>query len=305
MGPWRWLALLLAAGVSIGVSTGCGSSGDRPSPGASASLDAKRQIEKAIRDSDPQRQAAATAEYSRKQTEHLAKCMADQGFEYKAPASDDKALKPNLGLSDEEYARQYGFGLSTLIDVYGRAGLSSDLKSVKPPAEKAGASAAEKAYAKALRGCTESARKQLGPQPGIVALEQGTGIDSGLQDVSKKANVDPRVVAAKKAFETCAAKRGFTASTGEELRAKVSDRAKPFREAFETRRDELLAQGKSIADLRMADVLDAGRLAELKALQQYEITAAAADRACGAELKKTVEDVNREYMQKFLDGLDK
>jgi hypothetical protein len=286
----RWLAVLLA-----GICAGCTGLG-AADPAATAVADPKGQLERMLR-SDPEQQAADAAQYQRRLNDRMAQCLRDDGFEYR-PVSPVAQGQDRLGLSEEDFVEQYGFGIATLIGVQAANSAPADpnraIREALSPAE-------QKAYDRALRRCTESVRRELGPAPG--RLELPADISAGVNEATRRAEADTRVVAAKQAYARCVAKRGFAGSSGEALRGQIEERAAPLRQAYQSREAELLGQGRDVSTLRVQDVLDAGQLAELTRLRQLELRAAAADRECGADLYRTAAQVQKEYLRKYVDGL--
>lgn len=105
------------------------------------------------------------------------------------PAGEPKL---SLGLSDEAFARQYGFGLSTLID-YQATGTSRIDPNVR--IAQSLSVGARRVYSREKAACAERVRAEVGDPPGVMRgpLEEGEEITA----VSDRANADPRIAAAR------------------------------------------------------------------------------------------------------------
>lgn len=239
-------------------------------------------------------------DYYRQKNEIMARCMKDAGFEYRSFTPPPTA-RESMGLSDEEFRKQYGFGISTLIDRQPAPQRRAD-PNARAAAELGGSR--QEAYLRAATGCEEQVFRRLGPPAGGGPVSGP--VDDPLQnlvaDAAAKAEADPRIATAKRRYQACMAGRGFRAASGEGITGQISDRAAPFVQAYQARVDQVRASGRDPARVKLADVLDPAQRAALAKLQRYELEAAAADAACGSLLYPIVDQVHREYLDRALDG---
>lgn len=135
----------------------------------------------------------------------------------------------SLGLSDEAFARQYGFGLSTLID-YQATGTSRIDPNVR--IAQSLSVGARRVYSREKAACAERVRAEVGDPPGVMRgpLEEGEEITA----VSDRANADPRIAAARDAYSRCIAEKGYRGSTGEDLSSRFFEDTVPYRTAYES-----------------------------------------------------------------------
>jgi hypothetical protein len=295
MAARRLARLLLALLLTTAATAGCGGAPTGPSaPDAGTEADARNRLRHALDGGDQAGGAQDEATYARRRNEVMVSCMADAGFTYQ-PVEPPKTAPQSLGLSDEEFAERYGFGLSTLID------LPSGQAPPDPNRETRNglSQAARSAFDRTLRGCTDRATRELGPPPGVLQLPIGA-TSASLRDALDRARSDARVVAAQRNYERCLAARGFSGTSGEQLREQIEKQVAPLRQAYQARRSELSGKEQDVSRLRVEDALDAGQLAALRQVQQFELKAAAAERACGTDLYRIAGEVQREYTRKLL-----
>jgi hypothetical protein len=285
-----WRAALVA-GLLLGV-TACGSgagSGDDGAPEA-------RQQARDFFEKSPAERKAAGEDYARRSFTLVSGCMRRAGFEYfeyRRPRDPKLAL----GVSDEEFARRYGFGISTLID-YQPPGSDAVNPNVAYEAELSAQS--RRAYAASLRSCQDEAVERLGQPPDRLQIT-GPGSDD-LAGVAQRAEADPRAAEARRAYARCMAGKGFQAQSGEALTGPLTDAAQPFRQAYADRVAAATATGADPAGIRLADVLTATQQAELRRLQQREVRSATADLECGKRLYPVIRELHEEYQDRYLNG---
>jgi len=128
------VAIVVLAGVLL---SGCGGGGSSKAAPEPPSVEEQLGFSQA---GEPAAQA--------KVEEQIAACMKEQGFEYTPvdPVARQAALTGRSGISDDEFDKQFGYGISTL---YGRASQQSDpnarIRASLAPAD-------QRAYDKALTG---------------------------------------------------------------------------------------------------------------------------------------------------------
>ena len=207
-------------------------------------------------------------------------------------------------LSQDEFAAQYGYGLST------REPQDEELDDVDPNSAIVDAlSVAERvAYHQALLGVEQSLDAQGRPNAEMVGDpescweqaatevwgDRGAAIDtdpvlaafSPLLDqigaIEERIAADPRMVAANEAWSACMSDAGFPGYT--DLNAPQTDVAQRAREVMGTAFDPTLA--------------DPGELAEL---QRFEIAIATADDACRDGYGETYQQVRYDIEAQFVE----
>lgn len=284
----------LAVLVAAALSSACA---------AATEADPAPDVREQIRQATGAGQASASPavdeqeQHAKRVTEALVSCMTEAGFEfvsYRPPPPP----RVSLGLSDAEFTRRYGWGISTLIDyqVPGaqnvdpnaavRARLSPD---------------AQRAYDAKLQACWRTAFDRAGPVPGPVLEPEAS---DELAEIQRRAEADPRVAEAKRRYADCMAQQGFHGDSGEAVQGDIHARVEQFRQRYTEQRDALVVAGKDVAGLRLADLLNAEELARLRSIQQQEVKAAVADLSCGAQLYPLVRQIHDEYIERYLEGSD-
>ena len=290
--------LLVALGLAAALAA-CG--GDEPAGGprpAESEVEAMRSRVDASPRTDAEAKSA-TDEHFRRYNELLGGCVRDAGFEFK-PVSPPDGLRQSMGLTEEQFRRQYGFGISTLIEArLLRQGGKKD-----PNAAYAASLSpqAQRAYYDAYGDCQSKAFRELGPPPGMQILSEGM---TGVMDRADQATAsDPRVVQAKERFGDCLVRQGYRDRTAEALTKEINDRAGPLRAAVEQAIKEAGERGGDPASVRAEKVLDAAQMTRLEALRRYELAASTAVATCerdGADVDAVQTEVRKEYLRRFLD----
>ncbi|GIF75240.1 hypothetical protein [Asanoa siamensis] len=246
--------------------------------------------------SDPGAQQSRRDTYYADRDKIMADCLGKAGFDYRPyrpPAQPQEAL----GLSDDDFARRYGLGISTLID-YPRPAQSEDPNQAVRSALSA---AAQRTYDDMVLACEERVITDLGFPPGGGQVV----LPPALADVLEKADEamvnDPRIVAARDEARRCMAGEGF-ATSADELGGEISQKAMPLVQKFEAARDALAKRGRDAAGVKVTEVLDKADQRTLGALQRQEIALALAIRRCNGEYLDLQGSVSREYTRKILDG---
>ncbi|MGH3516980.1 MAG: hypothetical protein ACRDQ7_06085 [Haloechinothrix sp.] len=234
--------------------------------------------------------------YDMRRNEIIAECMREAGFEYvpyQSPASPQVAL----GLSDEEFVRAYGFGISTLIDYAPPVPATSD---PNDGVRDALSESARRSYDSTMLECELLVTSAVGLPPDTgraylppaVAAMQDEALDLMFQD--------PRVREARDEALRCMAEQGFEG--GDELSGEIADRTMPFAQRFQQGRDKLVSQGHDPATVRVEDVLTPAEVTELAEIQQSEITVAVANFECSEDYLRLQDAVYREYLDELLNG---
>lgn len=255
--------------------------------------------------------------------EAIARCMAAEGFEYvphvldlqwtvveggATPGPALAVLHPGGGqppdLPPDEFAAQYGYGLST------REPQEEELADVDPNAAIVDAmSVAERvAYYQALLGAEQSLDGQGRPNAEMVGdpescWEQAATEVWGDRDamvttdpvlaafaplleqigaIEDRVAADPRMVAADEAWSACMADAGFPGYT--DLNSPQTDVAERAREVMGSAFDPTLADPDELAEL-----------------QRFEIAIAVADHACRAGYGETYQQVRYDIEAQFVE----
>jgi hypothetical protein len=258
--------------------------------GGSASLSAadRQQLREILTASLHHATDAEAAAYRRAQDDAVRDCMGRAGFAYVPPAPPDTP-KVTLHLSDDEFARKYGFGISTLID-YHRPGAPSRTGSTTTPAV-----TDPKKRQRTLDGCLHSATAALGQPPlsGAGELSTSRAVGDRLRAIETAAERDGRVAAAREQYQACMSPRGYSAASPEALTNVFRGRAERYVTLFR----------KHGGDGTLVELLGPADRAALAALQSQERAAAIVDRSCSPALYTTTDLVHREYEQRALADL--
>jgi hypothetical protein len=228
-------------------------------------------------------------------------CMQAQGFEYVPidPFAQRAALTGKARMSDEEFIRQFGYGISTL---FGRGTVTSDpnerLRKSLPSADQAAydralygetvgvtfAEAVESGDFSELGGCTRKATEAV--FGGGAVLERLVG---KLDELDERIVQDQRMIKATERWTACMADRGFHYEDPDDIDADLAKRFKA-----------IMGPGVQIG----ASAPPSGGLnydkAALKALQQEEVKLGTSDYECERKEITPVEAVVRpQYEQDF------
>ncbi len=270
------------------------------------------------------------AEQERRIQELVVACMAREGFEYlpvdyPEPA-EDPVFAAQENLSPEEYAKQYGYGITTIDYAEQEVEFTDpnqELVEAMQPAE-------QEAYYLALYG----EQPEFDPEdPEAEVVEYGFGggcqgeaseevyggdaeaeqeLGPRYEELYERIEADPRLVEANRAWSACMAEAGHEFARQEETFEHISNRHNElYEEAYEEMEpgaaEEAPADGEVPAgateetETEFAEPqLDEGRLAELR---EEEIAIAVADQACAAEHlpPELRQEVSSEYEQAFVE----
>ena len=227
-------------------------------------------------------------------------CMQAQGFEYVPvdPFAQRAALTGKARLSDEEFLKQFGYGISTL---FGRATATADpnerLRKTLSPADRAAydralfgetpgltfAEAVESGDFSELGGCTKKATEAVFGGAGVLARLVGK-----LDELDERIVQDQRMIKAVEKWSACMADKGFQYEEPDEI---DSDIAKRFK--------AIMGPGVPTGASAPPKGLTYDKAA-LKALQREEVKIGTADFDCEQEEITPVEAVVRpQYEQDF------
>jgi hypothetical protein len=228
-------------------------------------------------------------------------CMQAQGFEYVPvdPFAQRAALTGKARLSDEEFLKQFGYGISTL---FGRGSAQSDpndrIRKSLPPADRAAydralfgetpgltfAEAVESGDFSELGGCTKKATEAVFGGAGVLARLVGK-----LDELDERIVQDQRMIKAVEKWSACMADKGFQYEEPDEIDEDITKR---FR--------QVAGAGIRPGATKPADSGVKVDQAALTALQREEVKIGTADFDCEREEITPVEAVVRpQYEQDF------
>jgi hypothetical protein len=228
-------------------------------------------------------------------------CMKSQGFEYVPvdPLAQRAAITGSSRLSDEDFTRQFGYGISTL---YGRGSPQSDpndqIRSGLGAADRAAyeralygentgvtfAQAVDTGDFTRLGGCTKQATETVFGGAQVLTALQGK-----LDDLDQQIAEDQRMVRATEQWTACMARAGFRYSEPDDIDGQILDRFKAIVGASA----EAGATGPPTPGTT-------ANQAALTALQRTEVATAVADLDCEKRYITPVEDVVRpQYEARF------
>ncbi|MDX6720302.1 MAG: hypothetical protein QOJ63_2556 [Solirubrobacteraceae bacterium] len=262
-----------AAIACVCLLAGCGGSGDK------ASTSATQQSGGTVEDQlGFTREGIAAA--SAKVENSIASCMKAQGFDYIPidPVAQQTALTGRANISDAEFQKQFGYGISTL---YGRGSAQSDpnaaIRSRLAEADRAAYDRAlsggrpeqtfflaiDSADFTQLGGCTKTATDEvLGGSRLLQTLQRK------LDELDESVVADPRMIRAREAWRAC-----FKAATGEEEEDSESIEDQ-IRQRFEDIVGGVVPPGQVAPDGAQVDEV------ALRALQREELEFSTQDVAC-------------------------
>lgn len=236
-------------------------------------------------------QAVAAAEYDLDSEALIGDCMRREGFEYTAFVA--QAPPTPLAVSEDQYARTYGFGIATTIGA--RPPGLPDPETVDPNAAYRrtldGVEGA--AYDRAIEACIRWAGDQLPTPPGLVSFSGEIG--RLYLETVERAQADPRVVEAEARWVSCMADLGHDFESREAMLGFVAERAQPFAESYDR---ATAAGGGELPDL--SEVFTAEELGSLRRLQAEEVALAIDQLTCGEALDRVTAEVMREFLDAFI-----
>jgi hypothetical protein len=225
-------------------------------------------------------------------------CMKAQGFDYVPvnPAEQQATLTGVHGMSEADFNKQFGFGITTLYDKQTGAAVGPNEK-IRSGLDATGRAAYDKAlrgehtdadfqtaldngdYSR-LGGCTKTAAEQV-----FGGLENLATLNSKLEDLAQKILADKRMVAAVGDWSKCMADAGFA-----DLH---------YQDEVDALLKQRLAKIVGPTDARRADYDHAA----LAALQRDEVAMVNADIKCEEKHVFPVDDkVRPDYEKAFKDA---
>ena len=251
--------------------------------------------------------------------EFVSSCMKKAGFEYIPvdPSASMAAVTGASGLSDTEYRKQFGYGISTVFEKVVAAAQSVQ-SSVDPNAsirarlDQAGLSAYNAALTggnldgsvfaavdaakvgdlSGLGGCIKEATGAVFGDSNVVAIL------SKIEELDKRTEADPRLVTAKEQWSKCMKDSGFDYSDPNAVDGVFQDKLAAIVGAGAAK--ALGEGGKFNAAAFSPSNLPPYDKAALAALQSEEIKTAQTDLACEDKFVSQVDaKVKDEYQKKF------
>lgn len=228
-------------------------------------------------------------------------CMKAQGFDYVPvdPFAQQAAVTGKARISDEEFIRQFGYGISTL---FGRGTAQADpnerIRKSLPPADRAAydralfgdtpgltfAEAVDSGDFSEIGGCTKRATESVFGGAGVLARLVGK-----LDELDERIVQDQRMVRAVEKWVTCMADKGYQYEEPDEIDGDLTKRFKAIVGAG--------VQPGATAPPTKGLRYDKTALA---ALQREEVKIGTADLACEQKRIAPVEAVVRpQYEQDF------
>jgi hypothetical protein len=225
-------------------------------------------------------------------------CMKAQGFDYVPvnPAEQQATLTGVHGMSEADFNKQFGFGITTLYDKKAGAGPGANEK-IRAALDPAGRAAYDKAlrgehpdadfqtaldngdYSR-LGGCTKTATEQV-----FGGLENLAALNTKLEQLAEKILADKRMVAAVADWSKCMADAGYA-----DLH---------YQDEVDALLKQRLAKIVGPADARRADYDHAA----LAGLQRDEVAMVNADIRCEEKHVFPVDDkVRPDYEKAFRDA---
>jgi hypothetical protein len=294
------ITMTLLAGLAL--LAGCGGGGEKSSAKAPASQSGSVEQQAGF-------SGAASPAAQAKVENEIAVCMKAEGFQYTPvdPEARQAALTGKANLSDEDFTRQFGYGIATL---YGRGTSQSDpnarvRQSLGPADQRAYDQAlsggmpdqtffraADTGDFSRLGGCTKRAADKL-----FGGTELLTTLQRKLDELDEAVLQDQRMVRAQEEWRRCVReKTGKTFEDSEdvevEIQQRLSDLVGPL-PAGESAPGEFASRTPD----RPVDP------AALAALRQTEVEFAIADTSCEEKHIVPVEDaVTAEKEQAFRDA---
>ena len=299
---------VLAGSLLMAITLGACGGASKPNAAAGADINATLGIDK-----------AGMALKQTKVEELVSSCMKRSGFEYIPvdPTASATAVVGTTGLSDDEYRKQYGYGISTIFEKV-VAAAQSTASSVDPNAairtklDAAGAAAYDKALtggnadvsvfgavdaAKAgdlsgLGGCVKEGTV------GVFGDANVTAALSKIEELDKRTEADPRLVAAKALWAKCMKDAGFDYSDPNAVDGVIQDKLAAIVGAGAAK--SLGEGGKFNPAAFSPSNLPPYDKAALAKLQAEELSTAQTDLACEVKYVKEIDaKVKDEYQKKF------
>jgi hypothetical protein len=246
-------------------------------------------------------EAAGIMERQNKVEDLIRDCMKAKGFEYTPvdPAAERAALAGAATISDDDFAKQFGYGITTLYEQRKKvaaSGPNATYRASLAPAQQTAydktlygknlgvtfSSAVDTGDFKDLGGCTKEATETA-----FGGAQTLTTLQTKLDELDEKINADARMVEAIKGWAGCMRGKGFTGlKEPDDVDGRLEDKLEEI--VGPTPRGGIPTSTKSYDK------------AALAALQKEEVKLVGADIACEEEHIEEVEKkVRPEYEKKF------
>jgi hypothetical protein len=276
------VALSAALGLAACGSDEGGSSSSSNAGSTSKAKDPGGQPAGTVEDQLGFDQAGLIARQSRVEAA-VGDCMRNEGFDYVPidPLAQRAALLGSSRISDEDFLKQFGYGISTL---WGRGNTQADpnqrIRAALPPAdrraydrtlwgENRGASfteAIENGHFDRLGGCTLQATERVFGGAQVLTQLQGK-----LDELDERILEDQRMVRAIESWAACVADAGFRYEDPEEIDADLFKRMEKIVGPL---------PGQFATGPPAGSTAPSYDRAKLRALQREEVAIAKADAAC-------------------------
>lgn len=228
-------------------------------------------------------------------------CMKAQGFDYVPvdPSAQQAALTGAQGMSEVDFEKQYGYGITTLYEQRRQLAVAGPNKTIRDSLSEPD----RKAYDKALHGddatatfydavdtgdftrlggCMKSATEQVFGGADVL-----TSLSAKLDELDDKIRADAKMVKAVKDWSACMREAGFD-GLGEQ---------EEVDEVLAQKLEEIVGSPEEAAETGAVPEYDKAALA---ALQQEEVAMVAADINCEEEHVEDVEEeVTADYEAEF------
>lgn len=290
-----WGRRMTAVTLWAGLLAGCGGDG-----GSKDGFDEDKPIEDQI--------GFDQAGIQRRQTtvENLIRdCMRAKGFEYTPvdPAAQRAALVGSATLSEEDFEKQFGYGITTLYEQRRReatSGPNAEYRASLPAPQRTAydqalygqnigssfAVAVDTGSFGELGGCTKQATEQA-----FGGAQTLTTLQAKLDDLDARIDADARMVAAYKEWASCMREAGF------------GDLQKPDEvdAVLERELEDIVGPNTEVGVGAPGSSPDYDRQ-RLAALQRKEVAMVKADIECEEEhIEKVEEKVRKEYERAFAE----
>lgn len=254
---------------------------------------------------DPLEQMTTLNDRQQQMRELVAECMAREGFEViSAYPPVDNITEFGAPRDDIEYAREYGFGIST---TFGDTDLLASPDEWTDPNQAIIESLSESerdAYFSALEGtgefdgCLGAADKQVFGRETLSEIYERTDLES----IFDRLATDPRIADIEAEWSVCMAEEGYQYENPDALNETVNDLQERFNEIVGVT-EELEDQDEldvPVADAEQTAQTDMDQVA-LAALQTEERALAVANAGCTKVLYKQTNELYKEYEATFVN----
>lgn len=182
-----WGPVLLVIAVAV-----LGACGDSARPGHSDD----ELLEVFLPWSDPEEQAHLEREFYARVQDLVADCMHDTGMQYVPVPLESMSYGPGTGITESEFARRFGFGVSTNDDTF--AAFAASTASVGDPNqqyEKSLSTERRIVFSEERNRCLQQAHESA-PQP-------SNQFKKAVDDLIARVAADPAVIEAEAEWATC------------------------------------------------------------------------------------------------------